>query len=264
MPDYTLIDLPPILNLIFYPRKDFSPCPENAFDLNVPVDKDVFVSTRFYVGGANQPWVIYFHGNGEVVSDYDDIAPVYNQLGLNLVVADYRGYGASGGTPSFTNVCHDAKSIFTAATREISNRGFQQELWVMGRSLGSISALELANQYPDAIKGMIIESGFANVVRIMKHLDHFPKEVTLRQFDQECLDLVKNISIPVLVIHGKDDYIVPYEEALDLYENLGTTSKTLVTIPDAGHNDIMYVGLRQYFKAIQEFISNALGTHKGD
>ncbi|MCG9969634.1 lysophospholipase [Pelotomaculum terephthalicicum JT] len=254
MPDYTMIDLPPILNLIFYPRKDFSPCPENAFDLDVPVDKDISVSIRFYTGGVNQPWILYFHGNGEVVSDYDEIAPAYNDLGLNIVVADYRGYGASGGTPSFTNACNDAKSIFKAVTSELSNRGFQQELWIMGRSLGSISALELANEYPGLIKGMIVESGFANVVKVMKHLDHFPREVTLHQLDQECLDLVKNISIPVLVIHGQDDCIVPYEEALDLYENLGTARKKLVTIPNAGHNDIMYVGLRQYFEAIQNFI----------
>jgi len=260
MPDYSVIDQPPVLNLIFYPRKDFTSCPENAFDLNIPVDKGVSVSTRFYAGGINQPWILYFHGNGEVASDYDDIAPVYNELGINLVVADYRGYGASGGTPTFTNVCKDAKRVFTAVIEELSKRGFQQDLWIMGRSLGSISALELAYHYQDQIKGMIIESGFANVVRVMKHLDHFPREVNLPQFDQECLDLVKNISLPALVIHGQDDIIVPVGEAIDLFEHLGTAQKKLIIIPDAGHNDIMYIGLRQYFEAIQKFVFDSPGN----
>lgn len=254
MPDYSVIDLPPVLNLMFYPRQDFSPCPENAFDLAVPVDNDVSISIRFYPCGIDQPWILYFHGNGEVVSDYDDISPVYNDLGINLVVADYRGYGASGGTPSFTNACNDAKRVFTAVKKELDHRGFQQQIWIMGRSLGSLSALELAVQCPEQINGVIIESGFANVVRVMKHNDHFPKEVTLSQFDQECLDMLKNIYLPVLILHGEEDYIVPFKEALDIYENLGTAQKKMVAIANAGHNDIIYVGLRKYFEAIHNFI----------
>lgn len=255
MPNYSVLDWPPIINMIFYPRPDFSPCPQNAFDLNVPVEDNISVALRFYpVDAASKPWLLYFHGNGEVVSDYDDLAPIYNDVGLNLVVADYRGYGASTGTPSFTNVCRDAKSLFKAVQEQLVSYGTQQHLWLMGRSLGSLSALELANQYPESLNGLIIESGFHNVVRVMKHLDHFPREVALHQFDQECLDLVKGISVPALIIHGEQDNIVPYREAVELYENLGSAQKKFVTIPKADHNDIMYVGLRQYFEEIQKFV----------
>lgn len=254
MPDYSVIDQPPILNLIFYPRQDCTPCPEHAFDLLVPTGAGVSVAIRFFAGAPGQPWILYFHGNGEVAGDYDDIAPVYNQLGLNLAVADYRGYGASGGTPTFTDMCRDAKRLFTAVTAELAARGYTSGLWLMGRSLGSLSALEIACHYQDQIKGLIIESGFANVVRVMKHLDHFPREVNLPQFDRECQEQVQKITIPALVLHGQDDTIVPVGEAKDLFENLGSTQKKLLIIPGAGHNDIMYVGLRQYFEAIQKFV----------
>jgi len=256
MPDYSVIDFPPIVRMIFHPRKAYSECPENAFDLSVPVDDDDFVEvgTRLYVAGEERPTLLYFHGNGEVVYDYDNIAPIYNNLGMNLFVADYRGYGASGGFPSFAGVCNDARTILKAVKKELAQRGFVDDLWVMGRSLGSLSALELASTCPDQIKGLIIESGFANVVRVMKNLDHFPQEKELPQFDQECLEMVQKITVPTLIIHGDEDWIVPHREGVFIYENLGTENKKMVTIVNAGHNDIMMMSMRDYFGSIMEFI----------
>lgn len=258
MPDYSVLDIPQILSVMFHPRKGYSPCPRNASDLIVPVSDGIAIAARFHIMGEAQPSVLFFHGNGEVIYDYDDIAPLYNDAGLNLILADYRGYGTSGGVPSFTNVCKDAKSILLSVKKELTKRNFSGGLWVMGRSLGSLSALELAAFCPDEIKGVIIESGFANAARVMKRWYSFPKEIPLQQFDQECLDLVKSITIPTLVLHGDADQLVPYQEATDLYNNLGSVNKKMITISDAGHNDIMYVGIKQkqYFQEIASFINN--------
>jgi len=76
-----------------------------------------------------------------VVSDYDEIAPFYTERGLNLVVADYRGYGMSEGIPTLTHIVRDAHTKFKGTKKELTNRGYRDELWIMGRSLGSISAL---------------------------------------------------------------------------------------------------------------------------
>ena len=254
MPDYSILDVPSIAGTMFYPRKAYSPCPGNAFDLMMPVAEGVEVAVRFYPQDVKQPAILYFHGNGEVIYDYDDIAPIYNRLGINLILADYRGYGSSGGTPNFTAVCQDAKVILTSVKEELARRGFRSELWIMGRSLGSLSALELAASCPDRIKGLIIESGFANVARIMKNSGRIPKGTPLTQFDQECLHMVKSITVPTLILHGAEDQLVPYREAEDLYENLGSADKKLVAIPRAGHNDIMFVGMKQYFGEIVAFL----------
>ena len=88
MPDYAQVDNPSTLRFIFYPRKSTTPCPENAFDVPIPVGSNVSITCRFYKGLAEWPWILFFHGNGEVVSDYDDIAPLYHRKKLNLVVAD--------------------------------------------------------------------------------------------------------------------------------------------------------------------------------
>jgi len=254
MPNYSLIDQPSTLMYIFYPREDSTLCPENAFDLLAPVDDHVSIHCRFYIGNQKWPWILFFHGNGEVVSDYDEIAPIYHQKRLNLVVADYRGYGNSNGVPTLTDLVQDAHAILREIKKELSKRGLRSDLWIMGRSLGSISAFELAYRYQDAIRGLIIESGFSSVVRIIMHLGVPIHEVNLEKIDQECLEMIHKIFIPTLIIHGERDTLVPLREAKDIFNHLGTDRKELLIIPSANHNDIMLVGFQKYFDAIQRFI----------
>ncbi len=254
MPDYSLIDQPSTLMYIFFPREDSTLCPENAFDLLAPVDDHVSIHCRFYKGNQEWPWILFFHGNGEVVSDYDDIAPLYHQRSLNLVVADYRGYGNSNGVPTLTDLIQDAHALFREIKKELSKKGLKSDLWIMGRSLGSISAFELAYRYQDTIRGLIIESGFPSVVRIMMHLGIPIHDVNLETIDRECLEMIQKIFIPTLIIHGERDTLVPLREARDIFNHLGTDEKELLIIPSASHNDIMLVGFQKYFDAIQRFI----------
>src|SRR5690242_1030865 len=99
--DYALLDRLGVSDWIFYPRRDFGPPPAGAEDVHVPVAPGVAVACRFYPADPTLPSVLLFHGNGEVAADYDGIAPLYHRARLNLFVADYRGYGASTGVPSF-------------------------------------------------------------------------------------------------------------------------------------------------------------------
>ena len=188
------------------------------------------------------------------MSDYDEISPSYHQKRLNLVVADYRGYGASSGIPTLTALTQDSHLIFKEVREELSRRNLRSDLWVMGRSLGSISALELAYQHQEMIKGLIIESGFPSVVRIITHLGMPAHGIDLEKIDQGCLERIKKILVPTLIIHGEHDMLVPLENARDIYEHLGTQEKELLVIPSATHNDIMLVGFKDYFKALQRFI----------
>ena len=254
MIDYSSVDKPFILNYVFYPRKDFTPCPRNAFDLSVSVDDHVSISCRFYTGHHEWPWILFFHGNGEVVSDYDETSPFYHQKRINLVVADYRGYGASTGIPTLTDLVRDAHAILKEVKAELSRRNLRCDLWIMGRSLGSISALELAYQHQEELKGLIIESGFPSVVRIMTHLGMPARGWDLEKIDQTCLERIMKIFLPSLVIHGEEDWLVPIQNARDIYHHLGTKDKELLIIPSATHNDIMLVGLKEYFDAVEQFI----------
>lgn len=254
MPDYSILDHPPLLTFIFYPRRDATPCPANGFDLSVPVDHSVSIACRFYVGHPQWPSILFFHGNGEVVSDYDGTAPFYHQKKVNLIVADYRGYGTSSGVPTLTDLAQDAHKIFQTVREELLKRNGNQDLWVMGRSLGSISAIELAFRYQDILRGVIIESGFSSVVRIIRLFGVSVRGTPLEGIDRECVQMIEKIHLPALIIHGKDDTLVPLKEAEDLYRHLGTEKKELLIIPGATHNDLLYVGFKKYFDAISRFV----------
>lgn len=255
MIDYSPIDRSSILRYLFYPREEFTYCPENGFDHPVLVEQGVSIVCRFYLGRTGWPWILFFHGNGEVVSDYDGIAPLYHQRKLNLVVADYRGYGASDGVPTLSHLVEDAHRIFEEVRTQLASRHLGEKLWVMGRSLGSISALELGCEHGETIQGLIIESGFPSVIRLITHLKIPASGIDLEAFDRACVESLKTIRIPILIIHGEEDRLVPVQEARDLYRYLEMAEKELVIIPSATHNDILFVGYSDYFKAIEHFVA---------
>ena len=252
--DYSALDRPEFLQFVFYPRKYFTTPPSNSTDHLILVEEEVSILCRFYVHDQGSPSILFFHGNGEVVSDYDPIAPFYNQLGINLFVADYRGYGASSGVPTFSNMVADAHTIFRGF-REILQQGhYVDNVFVMGRSLGSVSAIELAFHYPEEMKGLIIESGVGSGVKLLTHLG-FPEEILdLARIEFPNLAMMRTITLPTLIIHAEFDSLIPPSEARDLFENAATKEKRLVIIPGADHNDILVFGFQPYFEAIREFV----------
>lgn len=252
---YSMIDQQPVLlQFLFYPRRWSAPAPAGAEDLIVPVEGDIAVGCRLYESEAGGPWILLFHGNGEIAADYDQIAPFYRQKGINLVVADYRGYGCSEGEPTFGAMVRDAPLIFEAVQERLKERGLREKLFVMGRSLGSISALELAAEYGDLIPGLIIESGFISVTGLINHLGLPSLGLDLESLEKESREKAARIEIPALIIHGRSDSLVPYSQAEDLYRSLGSESKKILPIPGADHNDIIFYDRERYFSAIAAFV----------
>ena len=254
MSHYHILDQPTILRNAFFPRRGLSDCPDNAYDLTIPGGENISLHCRFYSGGSDFPTILYFHGNGEIVSDYDGIAPLYHAgAGANLAVAEYRGYGATGGTPTFSAMLEDAPRYFAAVRAELARRNYPDKLYIMGRSLGSVSALELAASYTGESKGLIIESGFTSATRIARRLgfDMPPEKMAL--LEEECRQKVQGITLPSLVIHGEEDSLVPLKEAETLFTLLGSDKKELVVIPWADHNSLIFEGEEEYFSAIRRF-----------
>ncbi|KUG03714.1 temperature sensitive supressor-like [hydrocarbon metagenome] len=255
MPDYSYVDQPYFLQMLFYPRPDFTIPPDNAFDLLIDTGDDARVAARFYSGDKQWPWILYFHGNGEVASDYDDLSALYFSQSINLVVADYRGYGSSSGTPDFTSMVNDAHHVYGVVKNELEKRSYNSDLYIMGRSLGSISALELAFHHQKTFKGLIIESGFASINRLIYHLGIMKPNPDLDQIERECLEMIAEIRIPALIIHGGSDNLVLPGEGKLVYDTLGSSDKEMVIIPRAGHNDVIVRDIPKYFGAIKKLVS---------
>jgi len=252
---YSLLDCPEITGYVFYPRKDWRQPPAGATDHLISVEEGLSVACRFYGMEGAFASILFFHGNGEVASDYDWVAPLYNGQGMNLFVADYRGYGLSGGEPTFPHMVADSHFIFRYFCDLLS----ASPLFVMGRSLGSDCALELAAEYPGDIRGLILESGSANPGRLLRRFNAPVPRGALDDLERACLERANSINLPVLVIHGECDSLIPVSHAIDFYENVGAKDKELVIIPGAGHNDIMFIGMELYYSAIRDFVFRHAG-----
>lgn len=252
--DYSSLDTPELVQFIFHPRRDCTLPPPNATDHLIHVEGDISISCRFYIHSRESPSILFFHGNGEVACDYDYFAPLYNQLGINLFVADYRGYGSSGGTPTFSNTIADAHIIFSGFDEVLRFGGYSGGVFVMGRSLGSISAVELASHYQGQIKGLIIESGIASVARMMAHLGFSMESLGITDAEIPNLSKMRDITLPTLIIHAEYDSLIPRGEAEALFDKAAAEKKRLVLIPGADHNDLMLIGMQSYFEAITDFV----------
>jgi len=257
---YTHLDKPAILTRLFHPRPDFGES-RSGEDVNIPVADGVHVGARFHRAGRDAPTLLFFHGNGEIVADYDELAPYINQLGAHFLPVDYRGYGRSSGTPTVSAMMQDCHRIYDFIQSWLAERGEQGPLVVMGRSLGSAPALEVARSALDEIGGLVIESGFAHLVPL---LDLIGVDVAMLNITEasgvQNLEAMAAVTCPTLVIHAELDHIIPYAEGETLFAACPATDKRLVRIAGANHNDILARGLRAYLSALEDFLGK-LGTH---
>ncbi len=253
--DYSVLDSLQASGSSFYPRRHWTETPEGAIDYAITVDDGVQLSCRFFAVGRENPTVLFFYGNGETAAGYDTVAPFYNRIGANFFVVDYRGYGASGGSPAFNPMLSDARKALDWLRGTMQELRFTGPLYVMGRSMGRHSAFELAASEGERIDGVIIESGRPNLGRFTMGLDDEAAQALEDAYHAK----VYSINIPTLVIHGQMDETAPLADAIAMHDNIQAEHKHLVIIPAAGHNDLMYVGFRQYFEAIRRFIVRYAG-----
>ena len=255
MIDYALVDRLGIGRQMFFPRPDVSPPPRGAEDFRIEVAPEIAVHARLHSASRSSPTILFFHGNGEVVSDYDDVADVYRGIGLGFFIADYRGYGGSDGTPGFAAIIEDAHPIATRFHAILDERGFTGKRFVMGRSMGSHPALELGAKYPARFSGLILESGVGHLSRLVRFFSGRPVTPEAQALFDAHADKVRSIKLPTLVMHGREDELVPVETAIEFYGMLTAPEKEMVVIPGVGHNDIFYRGRERYFAAIGAFTS---------
>jgi alpha-beta hydrolase superfamily lysophospholipase len=253
------LDIPEVLEHLFFPV-NVDPGISSGEIIPVEVEKLIAIEAVLHFASASAPTIIFFHGNGETAYDYDDLGAFLIRMGINLFVADYRGYGTSGGEPTYSAMLGDAEKILMELRRLREERSLTGTLFVMGRSLGSAPALELAGRFADQISGLIIESGFAHTYRLLVTLGADGKVLDPeKEMLVSNLEKMKKIAVPVLIIHGEGDEIIPCSEAIELYNASPATDKEILLIPGAGHNTLFSLGLKEYLKAVSSFAFRLAG-----
>ena len=141
--------------------------------------------------------------------------------------------------------------------------GVKGPLVLMGRSLGSASALELASRHKDRMDGLIVESGFAHTEPLLALLGVNPRAMGFREEKGfRNLEKIQSWEKLTLVIHAEFDHIIPFSDGQTLYDACPSSDKTLLKIPGANHNDIFSAGLDAYMNAVKILSDNRQQARK--
>ncbi|MBU0945897.1 MAG: lysophospholipase [Proteobacteria bacterium] len=262
MQKYSKLDHPSILSSIFHPRVcGHTPLPIGATDIKIETEPGISIGCRFYISEPAAPNILFFHGNGEIAADYDEIGPHYTKAGMNLLVTDYRGYGWSNGSPTISSMVADAEILFQETLKWLNAHNHTGSLFLMGRSLGSVPAIDLATRHDNAIKGMILESAIAETLPLARILGIDIDKTGLSEEDGfNNLKKIESITKATFILHGGRDELIPAADAEKLQSHSGAKSKEFVVIPGANHNTMIATGGTLYFQTIKQFIDKITGA----
>lgn len=252
--DYAALDRHEIGRFLFYPRREYATLEGKGRGENIliPVAGDIVVGARFHLMNPQAPNILFFHGNGEIVADYDDIALLFNEGGINFFPVDYRGYGRSTGVPTITAMMRDCHIAYEYLKSWLKDRDCHGPCIVMGRSLGSASALELADSYGEEIHGLIVESGFADTGPLLALLGMSMDSLGITEKEGfGNTEKIERFAGPALVIHGEFDSIISCVQGEMLYEACSSQNKRFLLIAGAGHNDIFARGMAEYMDGVR-------------
>jgi len=246
-------------SLIYYPHvagKKLTVTPQQiglAFEEVELITADRLRLHGWFIPSDNaRATLLFFHGNAGNISHRLDSIAIFNRMGLNVFIFDYRGYGQSQGVVTETGTYRDAKAAWAYL---IETRGIDtSKIIIFGRSLGSSIAAWLASQHRPAM--LILESSFSSVPSMAQRLYPFLPVKWLATFSYDTRQYVRHIACPLLVVHSKNDDIIPYAEGRLVFD-AAPADKQFLDI-SGGHNDGFLVTGQAYVDGLSTFIDNWL------
>lgn len=197
------------------------------------------------------PAVIYTHGNGERIDMWPAAMEPYRQLGVTVILAEFRGYGRSAGKPSEDAFAADLRSLRLALAGDA--RVDMERLVYHGRSLGGGAAGTLIAEHPP--RALILESTFCSFPKVAWDRMYVPGFLLSNRFDTETA--LGQYAGPLLVIHGDRDQLIPthHGEALAAARRPESAPSPRLQIASSGHNDMLRGAV--YWDAIESLLRDA-------
>ncbi|MGH6839329.1 MAG: alpha/beta hydrolase [Methylocella sp.] len=220
-------------------------------DLRLPTDDGETLVAWYVPAKDGHPLILYFHGNGGALVDRVARFRAVTASGYGLLAISYRGYGGSTGSPTQKGLMADGETGY----REARARGYDgSRIVLMGESLGTGVAIALAATHDAA--ALVLDSPFLSAVEVaVAHYPVFP--VRWLMFDQFRSDLaIGNVHIPILILHGDDDDVVPIRLARRLFE-LANEPKTFMRVSGGKH---LVLGSAEVFPRVREWIDEKTGV----
>jgi uncharacterized protein len=222
-------------------------------DVFLETDDGVRVHGWWWEADPGAPAVLFLHGNAGNIAMRRGTAEEMLRRGISTFHLDYRGYGRSGGRPTEAGVYMDGEAALRWVGGEV---GGTARVVVHGRSLGGVVAARLAST--GDVAGLILESAFTSLDEMASVVYPILPSLLFRRLRGrfDALGALERIDVPVLVIHGTDDELIPFQMGEALHER-ANEPRALYAVEGAGHNDVPWVGGRRYYDRVAEFVRGA-------
>jgi pimeloyl-ACP methyl ester carboxylesterase len=219
----------------------------------IDTDEGGKLHAYFVSGWPERPLVVFFHGNAGNISNRVSNLCYLRTIGVPIVIFDYRGYGLTEGTPTDENSLYgDGRAV----VQYMKSRGWELDNMVyFGRSMGGAIALEMAIVDPPA--GLVLEGAWTSMKQESRHfMPFFYYTVGWWAFPDifNNVEKIGSLKVPLVLIHGSEDKIVPTWMSEKLYEE-APDPKSLHIIEGAGHSDSHLVGDSDYWNVWLDFLN---------
>lgn len=199
--------------------------------------------------------VLFFHGNAGNISHRMESILIFNRLGLNVLIVDYRGYGQSSGKPGEQGTYRDAEATWDYLVGQ--RRLPPERIVIFGRSLGGGVGAWLASRPGVEPAGVIIESSFSSGMDMGKRLYPMLPVRLITRINYPVRDYITAVRAPVLVVHSRDDEIIPFDMGQAIYQ-AASEPKTFFEM-GGDHNAGFWISRERYVPALDDFLGSVLG-----
>ena len=194
-------------------------------------------------------YVLFFHGNGGNMSHRVSTMALLGDVGINVLMIDYRGYGLSEGKVTESNLYEDARAAYQWLLKTKSAPA--DKIFLFGRSLGGAIAVDLATKVDCA--GVIVESSFTSAADMGRARFPLVPVSALLRFRFDTIEKIDKVASPLLITHSPDDDLVPYKMGRRLYGRAKSTKEFLDL--RGGHNELFYLETPEYISALRRFFA---------
>jgi hypothetical protein len=249
--------------LIYFPTQAVPPAAvalPHAEEVSYPTEDGLSLAAWFVPPGGDDPrgTVVVFNGNAGNRAGRIPLAEAFTERGYGVLLVDYRGYGGNPGSPSEEGLAADARAaVAYLQTRPGSD---PDRLVYFGESLGAAVALGLAEHQAPA--ALVLRSPFTSLPDVAStHYPFLPTSLLLRD-RYPCLETIRGIEVPVMIVAGSADSIVPIEQSRELY-GAASGPKRLLVIDEADHNDFALTAGPLLVDAVVAFLDEVLPPGDG-
>lgn len=224
-------------DLLYYPSHDSAFLKDahanSAFREISPKTEDGLDLKAWYAPATTKPFTfVFFHGNGDGLVDSSYVADPYIEAGYGFLVSEYRGYSGLPGKPSESGLYADARTDIRAL---LAQGVKSEEILLFGHSLGTGVAVQMATEFH--VGGVILLAPYLSIPKMGQiEYPYIPAQLlVLDRFNNEAK--MKSIHVPVLIVNGVNDQVIPPSQGRRLYE-IANPPREFHSLPNRGHNDL--------------------------